>query len=205
MGFKDWVEAIVSIIKGLSIIIASIVAVRGLNSWRFELKGKKEIELAEQVLALFYECRDAIKMIRNPFSFSGEGQTRKRSENEIENETKLLDQAYVVFERYEKVKSSFTTLRSLKYRFIIVFGKDSEEPFIKLFQTMNEILVSSNILAGIYLSRLKNGSLDPASLEIMKDNEKIFYEMSKDDEINMKVDSAIESIENICKKTLQKK
>lgn len=48
----DW-NLFFDVIKSLSIIIASIVAIYGINSWRREAKWKRKYELAEEVLSLF--------------------------------------------------------------------------------------------------------------------------------------------------------
>lgn len=79
---KYFSKNIFDILKSLSIIVASFAALKGINEWRRELKSKKQMELAEEVLVLFYQCKDHIKMIRNPFSYKGEGSTRKSSSGE---------------------------------------------------------------------------------------------------------------------------
>ncbi len=42
-----------SVIRDASIVIASITAIYGINSWRREHRWKKQSELAEEVLTLF--------------------------------------------------------------------------------------------------------------------------------------------------------
>ncbi len=90
------------IIKVVAVVIASFVAIFGITSWRREAKWKRKYELAEEVLSLFYEVRERIESIRSPFSNTQEGKTRKRGENENGEVAEILDNAYVVFERYEK-------------------------------------------------------------------------------------------------------
>ena len=61
-------EATPTLLEYLSqsaIIIASITAIYGINAWRREYRGKKDIDLAEETLALFYKAKDAISAIRN--------------------------------------------------------------------------------------------------------------------------------------------
>lgn len=58
------------LIRNVLVIIASIVAIYGIRAWRREFIGKRKIELAEEVLALFYETRDIIRYIRDPGGFS---------------------------------------------------------------------------------------------------------------------------------------
>lgn len=48
------------LIGNLSVLLASIIAsataIYGINSWRREIKGKRQIELAEDVLSNFYQA-----------------------------------------------------------------------------------------------------------------------------------------------------
>ena len=137
------------VITSISVAIAAISFTVGISAWRREFVGKRRIELAESVLALFYEAEDAIREIRNPFSYAGEGRTRKRSENEQEEAAELLDQAYVVFERYRNKEKLFAELRSMKYRVMATFGSETGAPFDELSKVLNEIFSSAEILERI--------------------------------------------------------
>ena len=108
--------------------------------------GKRKIELAEEVLSLFYEARDAISYIRNIFGFVGEGNTRKADTNESPKDKKIYDDAYVVFERYNKYQEPFNKLYSMRYRYMARFGKDSAKPFFELQQIVNEIFSAASEL-----------------------------------------------------------
>lgn len=101
-------------------------------------------------MSLFYEVRDRIDYIRNPFSHSGEGKTRKRNENESSEEKEIFDLAYIVYERYEAERTSFQKLSSIKYRFISVFGIKHTEPFDEVNKIVYSILSASQILARNY-------------------------------------------------------
>jgi hypothetical protein len=45
--------------------------ISGIGAWKREFVGKRQIELAEQTLAKFFELRDAIAYLRNPFGTIG--------------------------------------------------------------------------------------------------------------------------------------
>jgi hypothetical protein len=49
-----------NIIQAVSVFFASLAIIVGVDAWRREFIGKREIELAEDVLHAFYEARDAI-------------------------------------------------------------------------------------------------------------------------------------------------
>ena len=93
-----------TIIQAISVVVAAASVTFAVTAWRREYTGKRNIELAEEVLALFYQARDVIAYIRSPFSFSGEGTTRPAPDNETPDEKRINNQVYVVFERYNKNK-----------------------------------------------------------------------------------------------------
>jgi hypothetical protein len=64
LGF--WWEAakiLPSVVTALTAILGVTIAARGLTKWRGETIGKRQAELAEEILADFYEARDAIERI----------------------------------------------------------------------------------------------------------------------------------------------
>ena len=101
---------ITELAKNISVILGALALISGIRAWKREYIGKRKIEIAEDTLMLFYQARDAIREIRNPFGRSGEGSSRQKADNETERETELLDRAYVVYERYQKHEELFNKL-----------------------------------------------------------------------------------------------
>ncbi|MEQ6121974.1 hypothetical protein [Reichenbachiella sp. MALMAid0571] len=124
-------EQIISLIfdglRSLAIATASIVGIYGINSWRKETRWKRKYELAEEVLALVYEAKEDIAMIRHSFSGVGEGRTRKRGKHESDEEREIRDYAYVTVERTNNVNETFSKLQSLKFRFAAVFDQSNTD------------------------------------------------------------------------------
>jgi hypothetical protein len=71
-------------VRDISILFGIWVAIYGVDSWRRESRGKRQMEIAEEALALFYEASDAISHIRNPFGFSNEFESVKQDQSESE-------------------------------------------------------------------------------------------------------------------------
>ncbi|NVK37961.1 MAG: hypothetical protein HWE18_08560 [Gammaproteobacteria bacterium] len=90
------------------------------GAWKREFIGKRRIVLAERILASFFEIKDAISYVRNPFSSVEEGKTRKKGYHESKEE--LLDRGYTVFDRYEIRKDAIVRFNTLKYKFMASFG-----------------------------------------------------------------------------------
>ncbi len=123
-------------LKDLSIIVASCVAIYGIGSWRREYVGKKQAELAEEVLCLFYEARDAVQHIRNPFSHSNEGSSRKADESETPEQKEAYDRAYVLIERFNTHIELFNLIKCI--RFVIDLWHNLEQMLGNLLKILEE-------------------------------------------------------------------
>lgn len=199
-------EIIESIIISIAAIVASIMAVKGISVWRNEFLGKKKIELAEEIIILFYQCKDHIRMIRSPFSYTGEGKTRKTNSNETDDESKLFDKVYVVFERYNKVNSDFNKLFSLKYKYKVVLSEKDTKPFKDFQSIIQEIFSAANLLGRVYWEKQYTTKSKEEKERFNKDREKyerIFWEINENDEINQKINDAILIIEEKCSKFIK--
>ena len=139
-----------AIAQTVAIISACWAIFSGIGAWKREFIGKRRIEIAEQALAKFFEVRDAIAFIRNPFSSTEEGKSRKRAEGESPEESQILDRGYVVVERYTKKENVFAEFNTLKYRFMAVFGRETEEVFTGTTKILNSIFVAARMLVSFY-------------------------------------------------------
>ena len=116
---------ILKLIESIPLIIASLIAsftaIYGISAWRRELRGKKEYDLVEEVLYLFYESRDRIRIIRNLFSLA----VGVKIENVFPGKT----QRDLLMDIYSKHREVFNKLHTLRYRFMVLFGADKVKPF----------------------------------------------------------------------------
>ncbi len=205
----DW-GLILDILKSISIIIASGVAIYGINSWRRETKWRRKYELAEDTLSLFYEVQDAIETIRSPISYSGEGKSRKQLDNEKPEDSDVLDMAYTVIERFEKNNGPFYKLRALKYRFITIFGVESEKPFNDIVKLTNKILSASNLLGNRYWidqgrKKLSEKQSDHHLKKIQEFEDFIWDSYEEDDKVRTQLKTIINEIEKTCESVLKRK
>ncbi|WP_143083926.1 hypothetical protein [Flexibacter flexilis] len=200
MTIKDYFD----IVESVGVIVTSIVAIWGIDSWRREAKWKRRYELSEEVLYLFYSSAESIKRIRSPYSSINEGSTREKAPNEREEITELLNRAYVVYERYEKEKDVFIQLSKLKYKFRAAFGQESIVPFEDLDNVLKDIFLAAHKLGNVYWPRQGTKMSDDEinrHLKKMRDNQAIFWlNMVDPDPIEKRVNQIIENIEKICEK-----
>jgi len=200
---------VINILESISLIIAAGAVIIGVNAWRREYVGKRRLELAEEVLALFYEARDAIRFMRNPFGYGGEGSTRTAAPTESPEEKQINDKAYVVFERYNKRQDLFNKLHSMRYQYMARFGKDAAKPFEDLNKIVNEIFISAQMLTHYWMEQGRrqwnSKSEFQKHLDEMHKHEAVFWEMAPDkDQITPRVDAVISDIEAQSLKVIEK-
>lgn len=106
---KDAVQAIFA-------AVGTIVAILGLRTWRKQIAGKAEYELATRLLRAIYTVRDRVNSLRAPFISAGEMYTAAKTKTEDgdelsqlpEQHDKLAELAYQV--RWEHVQEAISDL-----------------------------------------------------------------------------------------------
>jgi hypothetical protein len=198
--------SLASALQTISIIIASCTAIYGIYSWQLETVGRKKIDLAEEVLSLFYEAEHRIRAIRSPLAFVGEGSTRTKLEDETENETKVFNRAYTSYERYYQYEESFNRLYAIRYRFMVHFGTDTGQHFDEIHRVLVSVTFSASMLRQLWVDldgmRPGDTGYDERRKEVRR-LEADIWQRSEGDEIGKKVRAAVEAIEVICKQAIE--
>ncbi|VAX22524.1 hypothetical protein MNBD_NITROSPINAE04-1154 [hydrothermal vent metagenome] len=202
MEILPWLNGI----NSFAVIIASVVAIWGINAWRREFEWKKKHDRAEETLTLFYQAKVLIAEIRYPLSNAKEGKNRKALPDETPEEKQALDRANVVVERYNQRKEVFSKIHAMRYRFMALFGKDKVKPFDELFEIISEILFAADYLGNYVWSKRNSDFSDPNELKEFnqdrREYESIFWFRGKNDPISPRVDAVIQEIEKICEPIL---
>jgi hypothetical protein len=193
-----------------AVIMACWAIISGVGAWKREFIGKRQIELAEQVLAKFFEIKDAIAMIRNSFSHTGEGNTRKKGPHESPDTAELLDRAYIVYERYARKEAIFADFNTLKYRFMATFGAQAETIFVDTSNVLNSILIASQMLGTHYWQRQGRVPMDGDEfnqhLMEMRQHEGVFWDggaNDKSDIIRSQLSAIQDNLDTIVKPCFQ--
>lgn len=195
---------IATIAQAFAVISACWAIISGVGAWKREFIGKRKIELAEDTLAVFFEIKDAIAFVRNPWSSGEEGKSRNRAKHETEAESQLLDRGYIVFERYESKKDIFVRFNTLKYKFMAVFGPETETIFKEANQTLNSIFTSANMLSTHYWQRQGRVKMEADEfqkhLDEMHKHEGIFWDRyNENDEVRNKLTEIQQKLEQVTK------
>jgi len=197
----SWVEAI----REISILIGIWVAIVGLDSWRRVHIGKRQLELAEETLALFYEAVDALHKMRYPGSFSFETDAIKQLDGETNQQWQARRKASIVFERYNHYQELFGKLHAMRYRFMAQIGKEQAKPFDDLQKVVNELNIAARRLARRWAKEsFPDEKLWQKHIDEIEKYEAIFWEDEVEpDPINPKLDKIIDTIEKTCSKIIQ--
>lgn len=198
---------VMEFIKDLSVVIGLWVIFYKIAAWHLEHRGKRNIELAEETLALFYEAKDVIAWMRHPIGFSNETDSIEKGERESKDQFEARKKASVVFVRYNQNKELFNKIQSLRYRFMAQIGKEKAKPFEELNKIVREIISSSHLLAILWSERyFETEEERKKHYEQIRKAEKVFWDtFSEDDPINPKVEKVIVDIEEVCKRVIMAK
>jgi hypothetical protein len=166
---------------------------RELAAWQ------RRTELAEEVLASFYQAKEIIDSARSPGSLGGEGRTRPREPWENEEDTRLLDAYFQTLERLKDQYEPLAQLFARRYRFMALFGNDAGKPFLDFWRIRGEILIDVRLLINTYKQR-EMGSLPD---DRKKWETTIGRVQTEKDPIASRLERIIEDIEKICRPVIQ--
>jgi len=68
----EYITALKDVCLSIAAITAAVVAISGLKSWRKELRGKADFEIARSLIRATYKLRDEITYSRSPFTSASE-------------------------------------------------------------------------------------------------------------------------------------
>ena len=132
--FKDFVLSSAA-------VVGAYVAFRGLSTWRRQLQGGFEYELARRLLKNVYRVRDAVHAVRNPFMPASEMPPPPESESFLY--TAEMRRYYGVAEAYQrrwsKVDEAWIELKADLLEAEAVWGAEVHEK-VKPFEALQREL-----------------------------------------------------------------
>ncbi len=200
----------VTIVKDVALVGAAItgaiVAVKGLSTWKKQLRGQSEYELSKSILVTLLRYRDAIDGVRNPGMWAAEMPYPPAEQAEKMNAQEI--QFYGRFEaykaRWERVQEQRTELYPNLLEAEAIWGKELKDLFGRIFSLEHELLIQVR-----HCLDLENPKTPEARREaIIKFDEKrrevLYDDLGEEpDEFKSDVQSAIVEIEAYLKPKLQ--
>lgn len=201
----ETINALAGVATAVAAMLAALFAYRGLRIWRDEMPGRRKAELAEEVLADFYQVRDVFLWVRSPASYSSEADNRPRDDGEKEDLARELDSYFVPIARLNNDRTFLSAFRAKRYRFRAVFGDDADKPFQELRKIEVLVNTSANMLSRVARSDARRGrSTTSLSEEQRRKHEAHIWSTGEnDDPISPRIDAAVKAIEDICRPAIK--
>jgi len=199
---QPYLTFVKDIVTVISLAVAALVAIKGLQTWRRQLKGTADYDLAKRLLKAAYRLRDALQAVRNPFMSSGEVQYAIK---EVQLEVKPSDEdfnaastaaAYQL--RWRPVIEAYQSLELEAFEAEALWGASAKDVIIPIRRTVNSLSVAIDL---VLRDRQAGGTrmLDSASREKF---ERILYSMAltpEDDPYLKELTAAVAQIETLAR------
>jgi len=93
-------------------IAGAVVAVKGLGTWKRQLRGQSEYELSRRILVTLFKYRDAIAGVRHPAMWAYEMPipSEDESKNKSREHVKFYGTSKAYQARWDKVQTERTSL-----------------------------------------------------------------------------------------------
>lgn len=195
----QYVPVAKDIVLTLTAVIASIVAVLGLNTWNRQLRGQVEYELTRKLLKSAFKIREALKGVRSPFMFGYEQPLPEKADAEkmTYEQIRQYGTARAYQARWDKVNEARAELQTDLLEAEVIWGDVIQQKFSKLFELQGELfsIVQSYLVT---MDPNQPQTTRNAYQEIMKTKRDIMYDLSsadKPDEFTNDVTNAVKAIE----------
>ena len=176
--------------------MAACVGVRCLNTWRRQLRGNTEYQLAKSILASVYEVREAIVSVRHPFMlYSREPdhlpQEKLKELSQGEREWHALAQAYQ--RRWEPVQTAKAKLDANLLEAEVVWGPDIRSKVNPLNGLIVELLIA---IQDHLEARKPNGRYKSPHPELTSKLQETLYGVGEADRFKEQLGEIINAIES---------
>ncbi|MDB5167265.1 MAG: hypothetical protein JWN26_410 [Candidatus Saccharibacteria bacterium] len=182
-----WSDITNSIIA-VATLSGAVIAGFGLFTWRKQLKGTYDYELAKKTLFSVYKLRDALRYVRQPFLSVGES-------NSDDKNIPWEQSAYI--NRWKEVREALILLDTNSLECEVVWGKGIPDAR----KSANSLIGQLNHALTMYIRSITDKKWED---DFQKFSD-ILYEKDENDEYNKKLTDEIKKFENILKPHLGRK
>ena len=180
--------SLTDLITAIAAVGGFIIAVIGLSTWKKQIRGTHEYDLAKRMMLEVYQLRDALKSTRNPFLSIKEGDKEDTEDTwEITAYSKRWDQVIEVLNRFR--------VSSLEAE--VIWDDALKQPKKDLHRLIGEL----NNALDAFVRQKKNTAFAEDFYKLYDD---IIYDKGDDDRYNTELDKAVKGYEDILKSHLKK-
>ena len=172
----------------LGTIGALIIGTFGLTTWRRQLRGTSEYELAKKAIFKAYEIQQALQTVRNPLLHL--------SKEEVEAGRRLDEEQRIYNERMNQLNEKWAELQTIRLETKVVWSDDAHNSFNEIQQRIGDLRGAIWLhfwMKGAYAGP---GAVVDNNPERVIENDKVVYFVSDDDEFSTKITESISEVEN---------
>lgn len=192
--FVIYVSTIKDIILAVAAATGAVVGVVGLKTWRRELHGKVEYELARQLIKSCYKFRDAFAFVRRRFVTEGEEQSQAiaKQSDICKTEERIRTRSVVYENRWKILMEAAAELDTEILEGEVIWGPEIEQELMPPFRLL--VIELSAALEDFLLTS------DPDQMTFTRDQtvevrRKFLGERDSSDELAKKLNTAISAVE----------
>ena len=205
MNYDCWLPLIKDVVLTIAGIVGSVVAILGLNTWRRQLYGQSEYDIAKRLLKSLYLFREVINNARHPFlEYSATPDLPKEKLDQLSDKEKEWYARAQAFEkRWEPVAKARAELDTNVLESEVFLENEIKDKVQQIRYSHSELLVA--IEEHLERTNPSNPDKNYGGEEAKKNRAIIFgrSDRSKDEFLD-KMLTAIEEIETVLKPYIKK-
>jgi len=180
-----------SLTKDVVSIIGTVGALTigglGLFTWRRQLRGTSEYEIAKKAILKTYEVQQALQSVRNPMLYL--------SKEEVEAGRRLEEEQRIYSERMTYLNEKWAELQTIRLEAKVIWGEEAQDSFNEIQQRIGDVRGAIWLhfwMKGAYAGP---GATVDNSPERVRENDKIVYFTSEEDEFSQQIAESTASVE----------
>lgn len=183
----DWffIKDVVSIIGTIG---ALVIGTFGLFTWRQQLRGTSEYELAKRAVFKAYEVQQALQAVRNPML--------SLSKEEVDAGRRLEEMQRIYGERMSSLYEKWAELQTIRLEAKAIWSDEAHNCFNDIQQRIGDLKGAIWLhfwMKGAYAGP---GATVDNNPERVIENNKVVYFLSDDDEFSQKIAESVGKIES---------
>lgn len=198
-GDPSWLDVTQAVFSTGATVTGLIFAYRGFQSWRREMRGRSEFEVARRLLQSTMKIRDAIGHVRNPFMVSGEWAGRPTVTGESQEKTNLNNEIHAYNKRLERLDEACREFYVARLEGEVLWGKEAFDVCDDITKARAVLLANLN---GWFMTKNRNIGRGEAA-ERVDHYEKIIYGLGEPDEFKNSVDAAVKKVDGFARPHLK--
>jgi hypothetical protein len=180
-----------SLTKDVVSIVGTIGALTigglGLFTWSRQLRGTSEYEVAKKAILNTYEVQQALQSVRNPMLYL--------SKEEVEAGRRLEEEQRIYSERMTYLNEKWAELQTVRLEAKVIWGNEAQDSFNEIQQRIGDLRGAIWLhfwMKGAYAGP---GATVDNSPERVRENDKIVYFTSEEDDFSQKIAESTAKVE----------